>query len=125
MDIKGLLFEHLLEIEHLEGRQISLKEFAQRIGVNDKSFNNVYNLRRQPSQQMVMQLARYFDDPRFYDVMGMERPDPLLEFVIQNWGKTTHDTRKKIKDIIGQYDTRSRARRDSNDEDTEKDRKKK
>jgi len=100
MDIKQLLFEHLLKMEHYAGRHISLKAFSKMLGIEYTYFNHIYNLTQAPSEKVIIVLADYFDDPRFYDVAGLQRPDPMLRFVIRTWGALSLEGKEKISKIV-------------------------
>jgi transcriptional regulator with XRE-family HTH domain len=63
-NVRDLLLEHHLAMQSQEGRKIVEKEFAEIIGINDKYYNHIYNLRRKPSPKIAKQLADFFDDPR-------------------------------------------------------------
>lgn len=103
MNVKQLLFEHLSTLEREQGRRITLKELAGMIGMDDKYFNHVYNMSQKPSEKVVDQFYDFFGDIRFYDVCGMERPDPMLRHVMRTWGNLSLASKDKIAKIIG-YD---------------------
>lgn len=83
-------------MEKEEGRHIPIKELAARIGIYDKYFNNIYNGNQAPSAAMIEVMADFWDDPRFYDAAGMDRPDPLLRIVIRKWGQISVDTQREL-----------------------------
>jgi hypothetical protein len=98
--IKELLLEHHHAMEQQQKRRITEKELAQIIGINDKLYNNVYNMQRKPSKRITKMLADFFEDPRFYDVAGEERPDQALDNVNRNWWKLSISTKNKIEKLI-------------------------
>jgi FAD/FMN-containing dehydrogenase len=44
----------------------------------------------------VEKLAGFFNDPHFYDVVGLPRPDPNLHYVTRHWGDAPSDIQDKI-----------------------------
>lgn len=101
MDIKQLIFELWSGLERTEGKRIALKELADRVGIEYSSFNKIYNLSRPPTKEQIESLFDYFQDPRFYDVAGLPRPDLTLLFVMRKWGSLSEDKRSKIMKILG------------------------
>lgn len=98
--VRDLLLEHYLAMQTEQKRKITEKQFAQLIGVNDKYYSNIYNLRQKPSEKIVIQLANFFEDPRFYDACGMERPDPSLDNLNRNWWRLSDDTKREIDRLV-------------------------
>lgn len=115
-DIRTLLLEHHLAIQKEKGRKITEKEFAEIIGINDKYYNNIYNLRRPPSEKIIKQLADFFNDLRFYDAVKMERPDEGLNKLSRNWFKLSNRARQKIDKLVEddlKDETRTKPRKDA------------
>jgi transcriptional regulator with XRE-family HTH domain len=101
--VGNLLFEHFMIYQNKVRRVITQKEFADLVGVDDKVYNNIYHGRQKASKTVINRLAEYFDDLRFYDAAGMDRPDPLLFSVQRNWEKIPNAVRKKISETIAPY----------------------
>ena len=102
-DVKLLLLEHLRVLEEREQRRITIKEFAKRIGYDDKHFNHIYNKRRPLTLEHAERFARYFDDLRFYDAAGEPRPDENLFMVQAAWKKIPDSVKRKIREEIAPY----------------------
>jgi DNA-binding XRE family transcriptional regulator len=102
-DVGALLFEHWMiyqqEVKHI----VQQKEFAEYIGMDDKNFNHIYKGRRKVSKAVARQLAEFFDDLRFYDAAGYDRPDPHLHYVQSNWEDVPNGTKKQIAEIVAKY----------------------
>lgn len=64
--------------------------------MDDKYFNHVYNMSQKPSEKIIEQMYDFFGDLRFYDVAGLERPDPRLRYVMTNWGQMSDDAKEKV-----------------------------
>lgn len=99
-DIKELILEHRIALQNEEKRLISEKELARMVGIDDKYFNHIFNKRRKPTQEQVKLLARFFEDPRFYDAVEMKRPDEMLDNVTRNWWRLSPKTRQKIDRLV-------------------------
>lgn len=105
IDVKLLLQEHLRAVEARENKRLTLKEFAEMIGYDDKLFNHLYNKRRPLTRDHAKKFADYFEDPRFYDAAGIPRPDPDLQFVQSNWEDVPDKVKRKIREEIERYTT--------------------
>jgi hypothetical protein len=81
-----LLMEHLLKWQLESGETRTQREFATHIGENEKYLSMVMNGRK-PSERQTIQFAEFFNDPRFYDAVIMDRPEPLLTYTKRNWGR--------------------------------------
>jgi len=110
VDIKQLIFEKWSEIEKANSRRVTLKELSSMVGIEYSYFNHIYNMRRSPTKDQIEILAEYFHDMRFYDVAGIPRPDPILKYLITEWGNLSHAVKDKLAKEAG-YTTR---RKDEN-----------
>jgi transcriptional regulator with XRE-family HTH domain len=104
-EIKKLLLEKYLARQQELGERISLKAFADWIGIDDKYLNHIMNGRRNLSPRMAELFAEFFNDPRFYDLAGMDRPNPGLQYVSRHWEKVPEDIQRKIAEEISKYTT--------------------
>jgi transcriptional regulator with XRE-family HTH domain len=102
-EVGDLLFEHHMEYKRLKHRDVTQKEFAEYIGLTDQKYNHIYKGNRKPSLAVIRQLAEFFDDIRFYDAGGYERPDPRLHLVQSNWRDLPNGITKQIADIVAEY----------------------
>jgi DNA-binding XRE family transcriptional regulator len=92
-----------MNYQQLRKRVVSQKEFAEYIGLDDQKYNHIYKGKRKPSLALIRQLAEFFDDIRFYDAGGYERPDPRLHLVQSNWRDLPNGITKQIADIVAEY----------------------
>lgn len=94
------LFNKFLAWQSQQGGSRTQKEFAQYLGIGYIAFNQAFNGDRPPSKTMVTKLAEVFDDETVYDLAGMVRPDPRLEFVQRHWGKIPPDIQTHIGELL-------------------------
>jgi|WetSurMetagenome_2_1015567.scaffolds.fasta_scaffold06052_5 hypothetical protein len=100
-----LLLEHFLAWQREQGERRTLKEFADYIGISDKSLNHVFTGTREPTERQTQLFAVVFDDPRFYKVTNRKPEDPKLIYINRHWKNTPTDIQKKIAEEIQKYTT--------------------
>jgi DNA-binding XRE family transcriptional regulator len=98
-----LLFEYHQAYEDQLKREVPQKEFALYIGIDDKYYNHIYKGRQRPGKEIAKLLAEFFDDLRFYDAGGYDRPDPRFFYVQRNWEELSDGVTKKIEEIVAEY----------------------
>lgn len=79
------------------------KQFAEMIGLDHVYLNKIYNGRRNAGEKTIAALAEYFKDPRFYDVAGLDRPDPFLAFIRRNWGSVPLEERQQLVASVAKH----------------------
>jgi transcriptional regulator with XRE-family HTH domain len=102
---QDLLLEKYLEWQRLVGERKNLKQFAEHIGIGEKYLNLLWNAKREPSLNVIETLVLFFKDPRFYDAVGLPRPDPVLSYAERHWKEIPKEVGKRIADEIGKYTT--------------------
>jgi len=105
IELSALLFEKFMEYQQTAGGRKSLKQFAEYIGMGQVYLNQIMNKRRSAGEKTAKHLAQFFNDQRFYDAVGLPRPDPLLHYITRNWGSTPVEIQKKIAEQIEPYTT--------------------
>jgi transcriptional regulator with XRE-family HTH domain len=103
--LSELLFEKLLVYQQTTGSRKTLKQFAEYIGIGQVSLNRLMNERRSAGEKTVALLAEFFKDDRFYDAVGLPRPDPELKYITRHWGETPDEVRHKTAEEFGRYTT--------------------
>jgi len=98
-----LLFEHLHDIQGELRRDVKLYEFAAMLGLDDKTFNHIYNGRRLPTEKQLESIYLRLKDVRFYEAMGKLPPNPRLLYVNRNWGKVPEEWQDAILDIVAEH----------------------
>lgn len=91
-----LLLTHFLRWQEVKGSRKTLKEFADLIGISDKQLNHYFTGRREPGERMAALFAEKLDDLRFYDAIGLARPDVDLQFVNRHWAGISRETQAEI-----------------------------
>jgi DNA-binding XRE family transcriptional regulator len=100
-----LLTHHVIELQSKQGRLIKQKELAQILGVGETSLNLAWNGKRPPSDELAIKCAEYFQDPRFYDIKDLPRPEPYLDYLKRNWEHVPKKMRKQIAEQLSSYTT--------------------
>jgi hypothetical protein len=99
-----LLVEHYVKWQYESGMSKSQADFAAYIGEEQKYFSMVYNGRK-PSKRQTIRFAETFNDPRFYDAVGIERPEVYTDYIRHNLGNVPKDIKKHIAEEVSQYST--------------------
>lgn len=102
--VRELLIEHYLAWQKKSGDIKKQNEFASYIGEDEKYLSLIMNGRK-PSKRQVIAFADFFNDPRFYDAVGMERPEKYLDYAKRNWNLLPEELKKKIAEEIAPYTT--------------------
>lgn len=103
MEIKELLLEHYLawQTKLREGK--SWKDFSEYIGIDHVYLNKIYNGRRKPGLKTIQLFVDVLGDERFFDVVGLDRPDKYLAFTRRNWPSVPEELKKRIAEEIAPY----------------------
>ncbi len=104
MSIPDLLLQHFLSWQEAEGKRLPAKQFADFIGIGEKSFNLIFNGKRKPTKEQTYLLVQALGDERFYELTGHTKPsDPLRLYVDKHWKKLDIKGKKEIAEIIRKY----------------------
>lgn len=109
-----LLNEHFVKWQFESGTDKKQWQFAEYIGEDEKYLNMVMNGRK-PSKRQTILFANFFQDPRFYDAEGMERPAPLRDYMQRNYDKAPENVKWKIAEELSQYTTEPLPARNGNE----------
>lgn len=105
ISLRKLLFEKYLEYQKQAEKKVTEKQFAEYIGLGPVFLNQIMNGRRSAGEKTIEHLAKFFSDLRFYDSIGLPRPDPLLHYTTRHWGEAPREVHQKIADEIAKYTT--------------------
>jgi len=105
VETKDLLLEHFIDWMKSNARKPTVKEFAAYIGIGYKLFAQLFNGTRQPTKKQSQHFAAFFQDQRFFDVVGMARDAPNFQYVQRNWGKMPVEVQRKITELLSPYTT--------------------
>jgi len=104
-DFTKKIFQAFLKYQQTEGGKKTLKDFSDYLEWGKVSFNHAFNGRRPPSKKLIQHLADFYNDPTWYDVANMIRPDPRLEYIQRNWGKVPDNLQHQIAQMFSKYTT--------------------
>jgi len=99
LTVRDLLNEHFVKWQYESGVNKKQSEFAAYIGESEKYFSMVMNGRK-PSKRQIQLFAEVLKDPRFYDAMGWDRPEPLNEFIVRALPKALEQLKKRIAEEL-------------------------
>ena len=94
MDVNEWLERKFLEWQIDEGRK-SLTSFAQYLGIPQAVISHYMSGRYKPSGDNVNKIAAKLG-PEIYDLLGLQRPDPLLEEMRQTYDQVSEVRRRKL-----------------------------
>jgi hypothetical protein len=100
-----LLFEKYMDYQKASGQRKTMKQFSEFIGIGQVHMNRLMNERRKAGEKTIVHLADFYQDMRFYDAAGIERPEPLLTYTRRNWGKMPEDVKIRIAKEVAHYTT--------------------
>ena len=81
-------------VERIKEGHISQAEFARKLGINEQLFNNYINGKRRPEGENVEKLAKLGTE--IYDLLGLRRPDPLLDKLIEAYDAASPEEKEEI-----------------------------
>lgn len=90
-----------IEWEASTGKKQKIASWARHIGVNRDLLNQWLLGSGRPGPKGAKELAASLG-PEVYDLLGLERPDPLLQAVIDNWKRLTREQQEDIARSVGE-----------------------
>lgn len=100
-----LLLQKFLDWQKQEDERRTVAQFAGYIGLGHKTISHAMNGNRPPSLKTVEHLAKFFNDPQFYDAAEMDRPDPLTKFIMRTFPKAPEEIQRRIAEELSPYTT--------------------
>ena len=94
-DFKKWFEQKFLEWENSRGERSSLREFADYLEVNQRLASKWMNGYIVPGPKYVESLAMKLG-LEIYDVLGMERPDPLFYQLAKKWGDMSTEEQRVL-----------------------------
>jgi hypothetical protein len=104
-----LLTENYLEWQKQQGQVRKLKDFAEFLEIHEVTLNLLINGRKQATTKMLVHLANKTGDVRFYEVADLLKPDPLLNYVQQEWGELTLEQQNEIREKVERFLTENKG----------------
>ncbi len=89
------------------GQRHTVTEFAEWLDIARPVVSRYLSGDRIPSGHNVDKIA-YRLGPEIYDLLGLQRPDPLLQRVQSQWDLLTEDEREEIDQIVNNAVNRSK-----------------
>lgn len=99
--IGGLLKNYHIEESRRRGAIINQRELAEHFEIDPLTFNKYYNDERKPRGENVRLMAIKLG-PQVYDILGLQRPDPLLKILIHRWDNLTDKQKESLINIARQ-----------------------
>src|SRR3990167_1834805 len=93
-----------LEWQAKEGKRKTIEEFATYLGISRPLLTMWMNGNKKPGKENIKILAETFG-VEIFDVLGLERPNPIHFYVERNWDKAPEKVLKQIAEIISKYTT--------------------
>lgn len=93
-----------------QGRRKTVEEFAAYIGVSRPLLNMWLNGNKKPGTGNTELLAEIFGND-VYDVLGLPRPNPLLQIVKSNWEFTSEETQERVAREIAEEAAKYEAKK--------------
>ena len=84
------------------GKVRTQADFAEWLGIHKTQLNMYLTGNRTPTGENVDKLAAKLG-PEIYDLLGLARPDPLLQYVTHNWHKLPEETQNQIREQVETY----------------------
>jgi transcriptional regulator with XRE-family HTH domain len=111
----NLGFRQWLEIKFLEwqrnqGGRKTVLQFADFLGVSQQAVSSWMNGTRLPQGEYLRKLADKLG-LEVYDVLGLERPDPLLYYLTKHWDEFPENVQNAILDQAEKYANEDRPKR--------------
>ena len=106
------LEQRFLAWQNQQGMRKTLDEFAAYLGVGRQILSAWLNGTRSPSPESLRLLAAKLG-PEVYDALDLERPDPDLAFITQQWDNLDQATRRKLREQAEQFASKNDTKRTS------------
>ena len=81
------------------GQRRTVTEFAKWLDIPRSLISRYLGGTRLPSRENVDKIAAKLG-PEIYDLMGFQRPDPLLQRLQATWDRLTDQERKEIEKLV-------------------------
>jgi transcriptional regulator with XRE-family HTH domain len=91
-----------LEWQTKKGERKTISEFADYLDVNRSLLSFWMNGARIPNEENIIKIAEKLGF-EIYDVLDMERPNPLHFYVDRNWHKLPPQEQRKIAELISKH----------------------
>lgn len=100
-------FRQWIEMKYLEyqrnsGGRKTVLQFAEHLGVSQQTLSNWMNETRTPQGDNVRKIADKLG-LEVYDVLGLERPDPILFYIQKHWDELPEEAQRALLEQAEEY----------------------
>lgn len=109
-------FRQWLEMKYLEyqrnsGGRKTVLQFAEHLGVSQQTLSTWMNETRRPQGENVRKIAEKLG-LEVYDVLGLQRPDPILFYIQKHWDELPEEDQRALLDQAEEYVRRNEERKE-------------
>lgn len=119
MGFSKFLEMKFIEWQQLEGGRKTVKEFAEWLGFKQSTVSTWWSDKYPPNEESANKLANRLG-PEVYDVLGMERPDPLLTRIEQVWERLPLEARHALAEEAERYSIENKKKENGDPIEIEK-----
>ena len=91
-----------IEWQKNEGGRKTVKEYAEYLGTTQSTLSSWLNETRKPQEENIRKIADKLG-LEVYDVLGLERPDPILHLINKYWDDLPPDIQEAITRKVEGY----------------------
>jgi transcriptional regulator with XRE-family HTH domain len=107
-------FSDFLDVQFLawqqrEGRRKTMKEFSEYLGIKQSTISMWYS-GQSPNPESLRVLAAKLG-PEVYDALDLERPDPDLAYITQQWENLDPATRRQLREQAEKFASKNDTKR--------------
>ena len=100
-------FRQWIEMKYLEwqrnsGGRKTVLQFAEHLGVSQSTVSTWFNETRTPQGDNVRKIADKLG-LEVYDVLGLERPDPILFYIQKHWDELPEEAQRTLLEQAEEY----------------------
>ncbi|HNB52073.1 MAG TPA: helix-turn-helix transcriptional regulator [Anaerolineales bacterium] len=97
------LEQKFIEWMATEKQRKTLTAFANHIGVSQPLMTRYMSGQVLPTEENILKIAARLG-PEVYDVLGLARPDPLLQYITARWHKLPPKLQEEILSQVTRYE---------------------
>jgi transcriptional regulator with XRE-family HTH domain len=99
MKINDWLHQEFVKWESSYGRRKTVSEFAIYVGVSQSLMSHYLNGTRTPAGDNIEKISAKLGN-EIYDILGIPRPDPVLQAINNNWDNFTQEEREAMINVL-------------------------
>lgn len=106
MTFPNWLEQKYIEWMATEKRRRTLTAFAEWLDVSQPLISRYMAGQVMPNEENVHKIAARLG-PEVYDLLGLARPDPLIQYITRNWDKLPPEEQEYIREKVERYASES------------------